>query len=150
MDPLRVAGRLDALHAIGEYVLQAAAQAGLENQAAYRLRLAVDEIATNAILHGYQPAAYQGDFWVTAVYDESKLTIILEDSSPAYNPLRTPPPENLDGEPQERPAGGLGIFLALRGVDEFKYQWVNKKNRNIFVQFLTESGQTNGISDYRS
>jgi anti-sigma regulatory factor (Ser/Thr protein kinase) len=136
MESLSVAGRLDALQAIGEYVLQAAAQAGLEGQAAYRLRLAVDEIATNAILHGYQPAAYQGELLVTAVCDESKLTITLEDSSPAYNPLRTPPPENLDGEPQERPSGGLGIFLALRGVNEFQYQWVNKKNRNIFVQFI--------------
>jgi anti-sigma regulatory factor (Ser/Thr protein kinase) len=137
MDSLTVAGRLDSLQAIGEYVLQAAVQAGLENPAAYRLRLAVDEIATNAIIHGYQPAEYRGDLLVSAVFDESKLTITLEDSSPAYNPLRTPPPEDLDIEPQERPAGGLGVFLALRGVDEFKYQWVNNKNRNVFMQFLT-------------
>jgi serine/threonine-protein kinase RsbW len=139
MDSLTVAGRLESLQAIGECVLQAAARAGLESQAAYRLRLAVDEIATNAILHGYQQAAYQGDLLVTADFDESRLTVILEDSGPAFNPLRTPPPEDLDVGPQERPAGGLGIFLALRGVDEFRHEWVNKKNRNIFVQFLPES-----------
>ena len=139
MDPLSVTGRVESLQAVGEYVLVAAAQAGLESKAAYRLRLAVDEIATNAIMHGYQPAEYRGDLLVTAVFDESKLTITLEDSSPAYNPLRTPLPEDLDVEPQERPVGGLGIFLALKGVDEFQHQWVNNKNRNIFVQFLTGS-----------
>ena len=77
--------------------------------------------------------------WLRPSVDESKLTITLEDSSPAYNPLRTPLPEDLDVEPQERPVGGLGIFLALKGVDEFQHQWVNNKNRNIFVQFLTGS-----------
>ena len=138
MKPLSVPGRLDSLHAIGEYVLAAAARAGLESRAAYRLRLAVDEIATNAVLHGYRPAAYQGDLLVTAEFDKTKLTITLEDSSPAYDPLRTPPPEDLDREPQERSDGGLGIFLALGGVDEFKHQWVNKKNRNIFVQYIGE------------
>ncbi len=138
VDPLSVVGRVESLHAIGEYVLDAAARAGLENRAAYRLRLAVDEIATNAIMHGYEAADFLGDLLVTAEFDKSKLTVILEDSSPEFDPLRTPPPEDLDVEPQERPAGGLGVFLALGGVDEFRHQWLNNKNRNIFVQFIGE------------
>ena len=49
MKPLIVPGTLASIRAIGKYVLQAAAEAGLESRAAYRLRLAVDEIATNAV-----------------------------------------------------------------------------------------------------
>jgi len=56
MDSMVVPGVLDSLSAIGRYVLGAAWAAGLDKRAAYRLRLAVDEIATNAVLHGYQEA----------------------------------------------------------------------------------------------
>jgi anti-sigma regulatory factor (Ser/Thr protein kinase) len=136
MDPITLPGTLDSIRTVGKYVLEAAAEAGLESHAAYRLRLAVDEIATNAVLHGYQPAGYAGDLLVSARFDEARLTIILEDSSPAFDPLSVPLPADLEWEPQDRPAGGLGVFLALRGVDEFQHQWVNNRNYNTFVQFI--------------
>jgi serine/threonine-protein kinase RsbW len=66
MDPLTVPGTLKTIRAVGRYVLQAAAEAGLEEQAAYRLRLAVDEIATNAVIHGYQPTGSEGELVVSA------------------------------------------------------------------------------------
>ena len=136
MDPITVPGTLDSIRAVGKYVLEAAGEAGLESHAAYRLRLAVDEIATNAVVHGYKLAGYEGDLLVSAHFDETRLAIILEDSSPAFDPLSVPPPADLEWETQDRPAGGLGVFLALRGVDEFEHQWVNGRNHNTFVQFI--------------
>ena len=136
MDPITLPGTLGSIRAVGKYVLQAAAEAGLESHAAYRLRLAVDEIATNAVVHGYQPARYAGDLLLSAQFDETRVAITLEDSSPAFDPLSVSPPADLDWEPQDRPAGGLGVFLALRGVDEFQHQWMNNRNHNTFVQFI--------------
>ncbi len=138
MDPLTVPAALKSVRAIGRYVLEAAAEAGLESQAAYRLRLAVDEIATNAVVHGYEPSGQEGELMVSAVCDGRKLTIVLEDSSPAFDPLSVPPPADLAWEPVDRPAGGLGVFLALRGVDEFRHQWAHQRNRNIFVQHIQQ------------
>ena len=86
MEPLTVPGTLDALATIGKYVLAAAAVAGLDNKAAYRLRLAVDEIATNIIAYGYQPMGQDGVIDVRADIDEQTLTITLEDTAPAFDP----------------------------------------------------------------
>ncbi len=138
MDPLKVPAALKSIRAIGRYVLAVAAEAGLENQAAYRLRLAVDEIATNAVVHGYEPLGKEGELVVAAECDGKKLTIVLEDSSPAFDPLSVPPPADLEWAPPDRPAGGLGVFLALRGVDEFRHKWADQRNRNTFVQYIQE------------
>ena len=132
MERLTLPGTLDSLGKIGAYVLEAANAAGLERKAAYRLRLAVDEIATNAILHGYDAVGEQGELVVSADIGDGKLTIILEDSGPAYNPFETPSPDDLDQPLDDRDIGGLGVFLAVQGVDEFRYEWVNGTNRNIF------------------
>ena len=56
MESLTVSGTLDSLKTIAAYVLSAAENAGLEKKPAYKLRLAVDEIATNIIVHGYEEA----------------------------------------------------------------------------------------------
>jgi anti-sigma regulatory factor (Ser/Thr protein kinase) len=34
---------------------------------------------------------------------------------------------------EQRPIGGLGVFLAIRGVDSFLYERVNDRNRSTFI-----------------
>jgi serine/threonine-protein kinase RsbW len=34
---------------------------------------------------------------------------------------------------EQRPIGGLGVFLAIRGVDQFQYERVGDRNRSIFT-----------------
>lgn len=133
MEPIILPGTLDSLSEIGAYVLEAASQARLEKKIAYRLRLAVDEIATNAVLHGYDRIGKDGDLVVSADVSDGILTIILEDTGPAYDPLKTPSPDDLDQPLDDRDIGGLGVFLAIQGVDEFRYEWANGTNRNIFT-----------------
>ncbi len=133
MEPLKLPGTLDSLTQIGAYVLEAASEAGLERKLAYRLRLAVDEIATNAVVYGYDKIGKEGDLVVSAEVGDGILTIILEDRGPAYDPFDTPSPDDLDRPLDDRDIGGLGVFLAIKGVDEFRYEWVNETNRNIFL-----------------
>ncbi|HEY9797793.1 MAG TPA: ATP-binding protein, partial [Leptolyngbyaceae cyanobacterium] len=60
MKNLTVAGTLDSLDAIAKYVMAVAAATGLDKKTSYNLRLAVDEIATNIIIHGYEEAGREG------------------------------------------------------------------------------------------
>jgi anti-sigma regulatory factor (Ser/Thr protein kinase) len=135
MESLTVEASLEALSAIGAFVREAAAEAGLDSRATYRLRLAVDEMATNIIVHG-RPFDHSGDAQVllTADIDDTTLTITLEDSGPAFNPLEHQTPDQfLDKPIDERPIGGLGVFLAIRGVDEFQYERLADRNRSKFI-----------------
>ncbi|MGB0385882.1 MAG: ATP-binding protein [Ardenticatenaceae bacterium] len=139
MESLRVTGTLDSLSVIGEYIMKAANLAGLSKRKAYRLRLAVDEIATNAIVHGYMDASEEGDLIIRAAIDDTTLTITLEDSGPPYDARQTPPPSGMEAPLSERETGGLGVFLALQGVDQFDYERAGEWNRNIFVVKREES-----------
>ena len=133
MDRLTVPGTLDSLDAIAKYVMAAAAAAGLDRKPAYRLRLAVDEIATNVILHGYEEAGLAGEVALEADMDDHSLIIAMEDTALPYDPTATAPPGNMSRPLEEREAGGLGVWLALGGVDDFRYERVGDRNRSCFI-----------------
>jgi anti-sigma regulatory factor (Ser/Thr protein kinase) len=135
MQPLTVPGTLDSLSAIADYVKSAAAAGGLDKKAAYKLRLAVDEIATNIILHGYQEAGSQGIIDLQADINEQAVTLYIEDTGGGFDPFqKLSVEEELVHLPiEERPIGRLGVYLAIQGVDKFLYERVGDRNRNIFV-----------------
>lgn len=133
MEPLVIPSHLDSLEQIKDYVLTAAAHANLEKKATYNLRLAVDEIATNIIKHGYPKSNQEGEIQVTAKIEEKTLTIYLEDDAIPFDPISRPSPDNLDDDLNDRPIGGLGIYLAKESVDQFLYKQINNHNRNIFI-----------------
>ncbi len=133
MEPLTVPGNLDSLEAIAQYVMAAAAAAGLDKKASYKLRLAVDEIATNIIVYGYEEAGREGvvDLW--ADIGPQVLTISIEDTGISYDPTQKTAPEDLDKPLEERSIGGLGLYLAIKSVDKFCYERVGERNRNILT-----------------
>lgn len=135
MEPLTVAATLDSLAAIADYVLRAAAAAHLGKKAAYNLRLAVDEIATNIINYGYAPSEPNPFIILKAHLDPSHLTISLEDAAAEFNPLqRLSHEEACVHQPcEERAIGGLGILLAVAGVDNFNYARIGDRNYNTFT-----------------
>jgi anti-sigma regulatory factor (Ser/Thr protein kinase) len=133
VEPLTVPGTLDSLAAIGQYVVAAATTAGLDKKAAYRLRLAVDEIATNVITHGYEEANRAGYLELQAVIDAAALTIILDDTGAAYAPDQALQQTELNAPLGDRPIGGLGVYLAMQGVDQFGYERLGGQNRHTFT-----------------
>jgi anti-sigma regulatory factor (Ser/Thr protein kinase) len=132
-DAITVPGVLESLSTIRNYVRQAAEQAGIDSKRAYRLRLAVDEIATNIALHGYQENDLVGEIQVRATVDDKTLTIQIEDEAIPFDPLGHPRPNNLDLPIEARPYGGLGVYLAVQNVDRFDYQYANGRNYNILI-----------------
>lgn len=133
MESLTVPGSLDSLGKIAQYVSAAAKVAGLDKKAAYRLRLAVDEIATNIIVYGYEQAGLEGSLSVRVDINEQDLTILIEDTGVAYDPTQKALPDDLDLPLAQRQIGGLGVYLAIEGVDKFSYERVGNRNHNIFL-----------------
>ena len=142
MEPLRLPGTLDSLARIRDYVDRAAVEAGLEKKARYRLRLAVDEIATNIITYGYEEAGLSGDITIGANIEGDTLTVVLEDTAIPFNPLNAAEPDDLDAPLEERQIGGLGIFLTVQGIDTFRYERASDKNRNIFIMNRPRAAST--------
>ena len=118
---------------IREFVRSKAAEAGLDKKRTYRLQLAVDEIAANIALHGYEEQGLAGDIEVQAEVGPDRLTITLVDSAIPYDPFSRVMPSDLDAPLQDRAIGGLGVFLAINNVNEFLYRFNDGQNHNIFV-----------------
>jgi serine/threonine-protein kinase RsbW len=136
LDPVIVESDLAAmgtsLSTIRNYIAQAAKQAGLAQQSMHRLRLAVDEIATNIIVHGYSESGLVGEVKIGALIDDEMLTIVLEDTAAPFDPRTRGTPKNLNDPLETREFGGLGVFLAISNVDKFDYERLGNRNINRF------------------
>ncbi|MEM9538923.1 MAG: ATP-binding protein [Cyanobacteria bacterium P01_E01_bin.42] len=141
MRSLTVAGTLEALGAIASYVKAVAERAGLDRQTAYNLRLAVDEVTTNIIIHGYGEAGIEGQLHLFACIEDNSLTIFVEDTGVTYSPqqVQARALQVVEQPPELRPIGGMGIFLAMESVDRFAYERVNGLNRTILSVDLVPS-----------
>jgi len=125
---------LDSLAELRSYVKEAAGGAGIDEARAYKLQLAVDEIATNTILYGYKDVGASAVISIGGEIRDDALVITLEDHAQAFDPrtVRMPDAEDLVKPLEERTIGGLGIFLAIQGVDRFEYRREGDRNLNTF------------------
>jgi Anti-sigma regulatory factor (Ser/Thr protein kinase) len=66
-----------------------------------------------------------------AELSDRNLTIVIEDTAVTYHPINQALPDDLDKHPHEKKIGGLGVYLAIQGVDNFYYERVENRNRHI-------------------
>jgi anti-sigma regulatory factor (Ser/Thr protein kinase) len=133
MASLTVRGTIDSLESIREFVTTAAAEAGLDRKRTYRLVLAMDELATNIATYGYADAGKTGDIDLTATIDDERLTLVVQDTAVPFDPRDTATPDSIDKPLAEKPIGGLGVFLTIKGVDEFHYDYTDGRNMNVLI-----------------
>ena len=118
------------------YVTEAGRAAGLDSAKIYNLCLAVDEIATNIVLHGYEEVGLKGDIAIEALQQRGQLMIRLLDHGRTYAPDQVPNPDL--GNPLNQQSGGWGLFLSKTGVDQFDYTSSDSGNVHLFVMHLPE------------
>lgn len=128
-------GTLDSLAPVRAFVAEAGRAAGLDTGRIYNLCLAVDEIATNIVRHGYEEAGLKGDIAIEALQERGQLIIRLFDHGRIYDPDRVPNPDL--GSPLNQRTGGWGLFLSKTGVDQFDYTSSDSGNEHRFVVYLT-------------
>jgi serine/threonine-protein kinase RsbW len=92
----------------------------------YAVNLALDEVVTNIVLHGFDDPANQ-DVEARLVVKEGIIVAEIEDSGRAFNPMDAPPP-NLEASLDERTLGGLGIHLVKSLMDKVEYRREGSKN----------------------
>ncbi|MGB3405508.1 MAG: ATP-binding protein [Microcoleaceae cyanobacterium] len=137
MEALTVFANLDALKPLADYVVQASEVAKLDKKQTYKLRLAIDEIATNIITHGYEEAGETGEITISSEINPNHLKIALEDTGEYFDPREkmSLEEETIDLPLKDRKMGGLGIYLTINGVDDFQYKRVKDRNFNVFIMY---------------
>ncbi len=129
MKNITLPAQLSSLTIIGQFVLAACLEAEISSKKAYKLRLAVDELATNIIVHGGENSTTESMLEINAEVESANLKITITDTGSPYDPSEREFDESILSAPiEERPIGGLGVFLSFQGVDEFSYESTEHKN----------------------
>ncbi|MBR1517214.1 MAG: ATP-binding protein [Bacteroidales bacterium] len=103
----------------------------------FKIRLSIEEAVENVVRYAYET----GNGWMEVStdlnHDTFELTIELRDAGTPFNPLDRPDPD-ITLAAEDRPIGGLGIFLCKQLMDDIAYRYENgcniltmKKNINI-------------------
>jgi len=98
-------------------------------------QLAVEEIITNIINHGYKNAG--GEIVIYCRINFNQAEVRIRDDAPRFDPLSLPEPE-LNGTIENRKIGGLGIFLVRQVMDEISYRYENGQNILVMIKKKTE------------
>jgi len=133
MKQISFPGEISSLAPIAIFLEELSLEAGLETKAHFGLQLAVDELVTNIITHAYEECGKRGDVLFEVEVDEKKLVLVIVDTGAFYDPTQKGRPVDLDKPLEERQIGGLGIYLALQSVDQFRYERQGNYNRNIIT-----------------
>jgi glutamate/tyrosine decarboxylase-like PLP-dependent enzyme/anti-sigma regulatory factor (Ser/Thr protein kinase) len=117
--PLRVPADLERLAEIREFVKDRATTLEADPDAVSDLLLAVDEAATNCIVHGY--AGSEGFVEVEVVRDGDALVVRLRDEAAPFDPTTVPSPD-LTLAPDQRVLEGMGLYLIRQVMDEVSHR----------------------------
>ena len=132
---LRIKNDIHELSMMNQFLEEAGEELGLST-AFMSLNLVMEEAVSNIIFY-----AYKGDVEdavdISLVREGGELIVTLIDHGIAFDPtLRKDPDITLSAE--DRPIGGLGIFLIKKIMDEVSYQRVDERNVFIMKKKITE------------
>ncbi len=116
---LETPAALSSLALIRDFVTDACEQLRAPSDLAVDLVQAVDEAATNIILHGYR--GLPGPLEITVGREGDRLTITLRDEAPPFDPASISPPD-LNKRLEERSIGGYGIHLMRAFTDAITHR----------------------------
>jgi anti-sigma regulatory factor (Ser/Thr protein kinase) len=123
---IQVPARGDQLAVIGDFVTEAAHQAGLDERAAFHVQAAVDEACANIIYHAYDFEG-QGPIAVECERAGDDFVITITDHGHPFDPASVPAPD-VNAALDERKEGGLGMYLMQQLMDHVEHEFHHSVN----------------------
>ena len=111
---------------LAEFIETIAEEIELDQGLAMSLNLALEEAVTNVILYAY-PEGSDGLVDIEAIISKAKLKFIISDSGKEFDPTAAPEADVSLGV-EDRPIGGLGIYLVRKIMDTVSYERADGKN----------------------
>ena len=111
---------------LATFVEEVCEQAGFDASVTMQMNLAMEEAVVNVMNYAY-PSGTQGDIMIDALMGNGKLQFVISDKGTPFDPTAEADADTtLSAE--ERPLGGLGIFLVRQLMDDINYEYKDDKN----------------------
>ncbi|MCY3748371.1 MAG: ATP-binding protein [Chloroflexi bacterium] len=101
-----------------------------------KVNLVLEELAINTINHGHDGGLHKISFTFSST--EDSLTIEMVDDGKPFDPLTDAPVPDVNAPMEERPIGGLGVFLVRKLMDELTYRREEGRNHLTLVAYRAE------------
>jgi serine phosphatase RsbU (regulator of sigma subunit)/anti-sigma regulatory factor (Ser/Thr protein kinase)/Tfp pilus assembly protein PilV len=125
-----------SLPRVAAFVERFAEAQGFSPAEVYRINLALDELLTNTIEHGFPGREQEADISVAVRSEGDSVIVRYEDNGPEFNPLEATE-QDTELELEERPIGGLGLQLIAVTFDAVSYERVDGRNVTMLRQSRT-------------
>jgi anti-sigma regulatory factor (Ser/Thr protein kinase) len=116
---------LDNVLSFADTILE---ELGCSVKAQMQIDIAIEEIFVNIAHYAYPEAEGEAVIYVEPGEGSSSVTITFEDEGIPYDPLKNEDPD-ITLSADDRPIGGLGIFMVKKSMDEVSYEYKDGKNR---------------------
>lgn len=126
MFELTVAAEIDRLHDVLAFVDDLLEAHDCPMKAQMQIDVALEELFVNIAHYAYPDSA--GEAVIRVGFTAEAVQITLIDSGIPYDPLAKPDPDITLGA-QDRPIGGLGIFMTKKLMDDISYQYSDGNNK---------------------
>ena len=120
--------KIENYKAMYSWIHKACEEWNINETLANRLDMCSEEIFANITFYAY--SGEDGIIEAELKNSEGNITLEFRDDGTEYNPLERPDPD-ITLPPEERPIGGLGIFMTKKMTDDISYRREN--NRNILT-----------------
>jgi sigma-B regulation protein RsbU (phosphoserine phosphatase) len=110
---------IDDLNQIYEFLQGCLEELGFDASSIYDIQLAVSELVTNTLMHGYPQQ--RGWIEVNLQTQAPWLVVTLRDCASTFDPTQVPDPD-LSLPLEKRRLGGYGIYLTCQAAEQVKHQ----------------------------
>ena len=127
---LKIAPELDQLERITAAIEDLAERDDWPPDLTFKVNLVLDELSVNVVNYGGGASEIE----VSLSADANEVRVEIADDGTPFDPLNEAPEPDIDAPLEERPIGGLGVFLVREMMDELHYSRENGKNRLAMVK----------------
>lgn len=129
---LRLESRLDELQRLEAAVEDLGEREQWPPSLLYQVKLVLEEVIVNIVNYGYEGGGHKID--VDLISEPDTLTIKIADDGRAFDPLTQAPTPDVGASLEDRPIGGLGVYLVQTLMDEAHYRREQDRNHLTLVK----------------
>ena len=130
MAEISLLAQVEKLDEVMDFVNGQLEAKGCAGKAKMEIDIAVEEIFVNIASYAYSPEVGPATIQVEVQGEPLEVSLTFIDSGIKYNPLEQEDPD-IELSAEERPIGGLGIYMIKKSMDNVRYEY--KDGKNVFT-----------------
>ncbi len=130
---LRMKTTLDEIPRVYTALEEFARKENWSSRLEFQIKLVVEEVVMNVLNHGHEGNG-EHDIGIELASDEKEIGIEIVDDGRPYDPLTQAPQPDTALSIEDRPVGGLGVYLVCALMDEASYRRDGGFNRLSLVK----------------